>query len=331
MDCVLSDEVHVSLGDAFEIVTSKSITIDSRYSKDFIHRRLRGIVSSCLSAKNITDDGALTTYLKSHHPWIVECKLAYIDSGDDGFTNFFLGIDTGEKSICNFLSDRTIVNVHQFLCYVSKYIEFYYHCEVSNCNLDDALKIMLDFLSPPNIAENTAEISTNNNLNESFDTKLWLKAVCAVTGDTLEKYVSAEDSKAKYALLTGRKSWPYEIKALYRALKYLASPCKCINIALEKVILSDMENESADYTDEQINASKATKLAATSFMTGPHAIPKGTHTIIKKAVKLAMSTENIAITRIYKGKHWDSEWHNVKCPDHLNVSNAAPPKKKTSQ
>lgn len=177
---------------------------------------------------------------------------------------------------------------------------------------------------------------TGDNCKEAVvDLELWNKSVNLVVSDKIDKFNDAKSIKEKNARQNGTKTWPFEIKSVYKALKNMSNGCKCISLALEKVVLSDMENEPTNFSPDQLNACKETKLAKSTFVNN-NKIPADKEKAVKAAVNLAMSSDSIAITRIYKKSVkenditkviWDPKWHKVKCDNHPNSSNTAPTKK----
>ena len=171
---------------------------------------------------------------------------------------------------------------------------------------------------------------THNHENDSdIDKKLWTEAVNLVVGNRIDKFNDAKSQKTKNALQNGTKMWPFMIKSVYKSLRYISGDCECISLALEKIILSEMVDELADFSDKQLVACEGTKLASTVFLRNAHDIPKLKENAVKSAVKLAMSSNSNSESRIYKGKKWKPEWHSFKCETHPHSSNAAPPKKKS--
>jgi len=177
--------------------------------------------------------------------------------------------------------------------------------------------------------------AADNTVSDSnIDADMWKKAIRLVVADQIEKIDAVDKSHRKNALQKGTPTWPYEIKAVYRSLLHVNSNCKCISLALEKIVLSEMKSETADFTDEQIKACEGTKLEFTRYLTSNHLFPANTESAIKRSVKLAMAAEptdepTIA-SRAYKGSTWDTKWHGVKCLEHPESSNAAPKKKTKS-
>ena len=187
------------------------------------------------------------------------------------------------------------------------------------------------------LADRADKTLTHYHENDSdIDKELWDKAVNLVVGDRIDNINETDNPKIKNALQNGTKTWPFMIKSVYKALKHISDGCNCISLALEKIILSEMVDELADFSDKQLVASEGTKLAYTVFLRNAHDIPKLKENAVKSAVKLAMSSDSNSKSRIYKKmikengnviKIWDPSWHRIKCEIHPTSSNSAPTKK----
>lgn len=215
----------------------------------------------------------------------------------------------------------------------TKLIDFLRNNHELGIDVDELVKLIC-FTPKSNIADSANKYSDSKT---SINIALWKQAVNLVVGNRIERYNNEDNHKSKNAMRNGTKTWPYEIKSVYKTLKYINDDCKCISLALEKIILEEMDNESADFSNEELIACEDSELASTDFLAESHIIPSEHTKSVKESVNLAMSSDPVAITRIYKKwitengnpkKLWAPSWHQVKCELHPTSSNAAPPKKK---
>jgi len=148
--------------------------------------------------------------------------------------------------------------------------------------------------------EQATHLVTNSSKLNGIVTELLNKAENIIESARKDKCISGT-LQAKNACGPRPKINYAKVQAAYYALLNIQKGCTCISTKLESPVYLEISQDLLEKYPE------ITKTALKGY--------------VKEAVKLAMKTDDVAITRVYKlNGYWDNKWLKIKCklPGHTS-------------